>query len=779
MTPLPQTYPDDLVGLVEPGGTAPKTRLESAEDGRHIVDKLMLEDEPRSIQRALIRANNDCAPPYRHKPKGCGWEANVNFGMGRARLRRATGAYTSLLAGVENYYNIRPKVQQTNPDNPKWGEILSEGVHDLIKTWSIGWDWHQQHRVKQMISEGYAPVIMEQGDNWRFRALDASAIKVPRDTPSCIDERCRYVVILENMSVIDLFRKTLLPEDQRWNQEALKWAIRMGGRQDAQAVNSRNQNWEWWQARLQHHDIRTADVDCDMVPCAHLFVQEFAEDDSPTAVSHFIFTRQLVPSQGEMKASYEEGGFLFQSIRCYDNYAQALHVCFYDLGDGYFHSCRGLSFETFKHDVIKNRLICRTMDRAFIDSTAIMGSESQTSKDKMDNVTWGGAVVMLPAGAKPLQSGFSGNLQGVTDTIRMVTNLVDGNSGAANPRTIMRDDGKGEQPTLGQVRAQIAQDTQLSNDQMRIDYLFNDRLGLEMTRRIKFKDTTDPEAKAFQEKMLAAGVPEEVLYGEWEVVTNRSAGYGSASMKDAVMDRLMQVVGMLPEDGKDNFLNMYIMAATENPAMVDLLNPKQHVPTPDDAVIVFENSAMRNGEEPVIYSGQDNVRHIQGHLADVAQKMGPIQQAMQQGQADPAEMQAAVPYVQVMSQHIDAHLAYLKQDPSRQGLVKQFQDQLAQLAGFTSELYQAIQKAQREQQLAQEQQANAQALDAVTQAKLHSAAVHDQIARDKADNQMQLKTFQTVANTKLQTYSAAHKSILDSVTTAHDIRMDKAKQKAA
>lgn len=779
MTPLTTSFPNELLGLEEPSGDAPETRLEDADDGRRVVDKLMLEDEPRSIQRALIRANNDCAPPYRVKPKGFGWEANVNFGMGRARLRRATGAYTGLLAGVENYYNIETGFQEENPDNPKWNLKLSCAMHDCIKTWGKGWDWHQQHRVKQMISEGFAPVVMEQGDNWRFRALDAASIKVPRDTPSCIDERTRYVVILENLSVIQLFQKTKMPEDTRWNQDAVKWAIRMGGRSGSEGINARNQNWEWWQAKLQHHDIRTADVDCDMVPCAHLFVQEFAKDGQKAAISHFIFTRQIVPLQGDVQANVQEKGFLFRSVRCYDSYDEALHVCFYDLGDGFFHSARGLSFETFKHDVIKNRAMCRLLDRSWLDSTVMLGSESQESKDKLANVTWGGSVVALPAGAKPLQSGFAGNAQGVMDVIRLVTNAVDANTGASNPRTIMRDDGKGEQPTLGQVQAQLAQDTQLSSDQMRIDYLFNDRLGTEMGRKMFKKGTSDPEAAAMQRRLLAEGVPQEAMDNIKSVVTNRSAGYGSAAMRNAVFDRLDKLAGMFPEDGKNNYLNLAIMAATENPAMVALLNPQQHTPTPDDSLIQLENGAMRDGVLPVIYSGQDNVRHIQGHLADAQQKLGPLQQQMQGGQGDPAEMQAAVPYVQVLSQHIEAHIEPLKLDPIRKQLVPQFEDQLKQIAGFTGALFAAIRKAQQQAELAQQQQDNATSLDALTQAKLRSAQTHDEIARDKAANQIQLKTLTTVADTKLKAFSTAHKSLLDTASTAHDIRMDKAKNKAA
>ncbi len=771
-------YPDVLLNISPTTGEAPETRLEDADDARRLVEQMLIEDQPRSIQRALVNANLKNFPPYGgRKPRGSAWEADINFGMGAARLERAAGAYTGLFAGVENYADIQTGFQPDNPDNPKWSLELSRGFHDLIKTWGKGFDYNMQHRIRQMLSEGFGPVLMEQGDNWRFRALDASAIKVPKDTLSVMDERCRYVCVLEQMSVIDLYRKTLVPDDPRWNQESIKWAITSAGRSD-QTFDTRAYNWEWWQKRLQHHDLRTGDVDCDMVACAHLFVNEFGKDGEPNSISHFIFTRNLL-SAGNDKNVSGQNDFLFKHIRAYDSYDQLIHVFFEGIGDGKFHSVRGLAFKTFKQDVIKNRLLCRTIDRAYVDSTAWIASETQNNSDKLDNITVGSAVVRLPAGAKMVQTGFAGQTQGVMDCIRLVSNITDSNTGASNPRTIMREDGKGEQPTLGQVRAQIAQDTQLSNDQMRIDYLAMDRLYTEMAKRAFKKGTKDKEAQKMQERLLALGVPQEAMDAIDSVMANRSAGYGSSAMKDAVMEKLMQVVGMLPEDGKDAFLNMFIMSATENPAMVNLLNPKQHMPTPDDALIVLENSAIKNGEEPVIYSGQDNVRHLQGHLADVEQTLGPIQQAMEAGQSDAAQLQEGYAYLQVMGPHLEAHLAPLRMDPSRKQLAALFEDQVAQLTAFHGKMRQAIRTAIRDQQIQQQQSEQATALDAVTQAKLRSAAVHDQIAVQKAQTSMALKTLTTVSNVRQSAFKTAHTSLLDTATTAHDIRMDKAKKKAA
>ena len=84
----------------------------------------------------------------------------------------------------------------------------------------------------------------------------------------------------------------------------------------------------------------------------------------------------------------------------------------------------------------------------------------------------------------------------------------------------------------------------------------------------------------------------------------------------------------------------------------------------------------------------------------------------------------------------------------------------------------------RAQLLHRLQRAVATALDAVTQAKLRSAQVHDQIAVAKAQNSIQLKSLSTVAGIHQSAARTAADATLKTITTAHDIHMDRAKQAA-
>lgn len=245
--------PGELLGLTEPQQTAPESRLTDAEDVRKLGQKLEKEDDQRSIQRTLVRGNLIGNPPWGKKQLGAAWEANINFMFGKARVNRALSTYSALFAGVENYADIVTGFQPGNPERIRWNETISVEFHNLIKTWSKGFDWNMQHRIKQMIVEGWAPVLMEQGDNWRFKALDSSCIKVPRGTPSCLDERAPYVALFDKMSVLELWDKikNKASVERGWQEAPVKWAIRHSDR----AHRSDPDSWEKMQQRLQQHDI--------------------------------------------------------------------------------------------------------------------------------------------------------------------------------------------------------------------------------------------------------------------------------------------------------------------------------------------------------------------------------------------------------------------------------------------------------------------------------------------------------------------------------------------
>lgn len=726
--------------------------MDSADDARGLLRKWVREDQLRSQQRALCKGNLDGNPPYGGmNKKFAPWSADINFLTGRARIQAAMNPRTALYAGVDNYFVLKPETRPQDKEHETWGQKMTYHFSKMVKTWG-GWDWHQRHRIKQLLVEGWGPVIFDgNDDDWRFRAIDAASVFVPRGTASALDERTAAVALLVPYFTHELYAM-IKDEDKAskrgWNPRAVKWAIKNGA-SSIGGVKFQMEAWEVWQEYYQRRDLYAGLANSDIVFCCHLYVKEYTEKGQKN-ISHFMFTQDDYAAEDP-----EDRNFLFKQIRRYENYDEAAIVYFRDIGDGTWHSVRGLAMESFRHDVLLNRLKSRLADRAFLDSTTLIASSDQRMKDKQEQLNLTGSVTFLAADSQILNSGFAGNINSVVEAIRTFSNEIDANTSSANPRTIMRQDGKGEAPTKFQVQAQLTADSSLSQGEIRLEYLTTDRVGYQMARRALKRNTGDEEAKKFQEACFNDGVPEDVLYGPVCVVANRLSGYGSAQMRNIAVDGLLEIAPMMPEEGKSNLLDDVIVARTENPELITRYNPKVKVPDSDDQTIVFENTSARAGVAPVLVSGQNNVKHLTGHTEDATAMLAPLKEALDAGeQPDPAAMEEAYQYATIMAPHMQEHLALLKGDQSRKSLYQYFEGEIKGIFAFHGKLRQALRAAANAAAQAELEQQNANALGIMDQAKLESMKSDQELKRMKAAGDMALRAEKSGAQNRIKTASA-------------------------
>jgi hypothetical protein len=435
---------------------------------------------------------------------------------------------------------------------------------------------------------------------------------------------------------------------------------------------------------------------------------------------------------------------------------------FLDIGDGEWASVRGLAFDSFKHDVLNNRLLCNAANNAFIDSSIVLEAGSQKERDQQ-MLTVIGPMIFLPAGCKPNQTRIAGGLESVLSASRFFMNDLAQNLGVFNQRTVAPEYAGGEKPTAFQVSQQAQKEGSLTADQVALHFLSRDKVGAEMFRRAVNRATTDADAKAFQKACIDDGVPREALDNMECVLANRLSGYGSSQMRQLVSKELLSVAPMMPETGKNNLLDDFVASTTGNPSLIARYNPPQEKPMFDDALVVLENAAMVDGQTPVIFSGQNNVKHLSGHLAFLADRLVPIRDAMDAGQNDPAALESAYRLLQIAGPHLEAHLGPIESDPSRASLAQQFRGQIEALTNFHGKLRQAIRAARSQARLAQQEEQNANALGALDQAKLRSAQVDDQVKSAKAANSMELKRLDVAHKQQLETAQALHTMQLDRV----------------
>lgn len=770
----------------------PPSRVQDASSLRGVARRLIIDDEPRSRERAITRGLLQGNPPYnpaKRKAANQAWMANLNFLEGEASIDSARVPYYQIFSGVKEYVTCRTKLGDDEQTRTELSAKISKNLHKLFKGWPE-FDWHIQNCTAEMLRWGYAPLVYDPDPTkWKFKSVESRCVMVPKDTASIVDDRTVVILLIEVFTISELWdkiRDEKAAESAGWNVEAVKRAIQQAGLATGNAQTPWTATpWEEWEVRLKNNDLYWT-TNGQQIYTYRALVQEFRKD--AVKISQFIVTQNPVYDNfetgagGTVEQESDDAGFLFRHIDRYDSYNEALILFFQNTGYGTWHSVRGMAMKGFKHWDASNRLKCKALDAAFQRCAIVLQTDTIEAQDNLQLMVFSDRTI-LPRGTKVAQTGFAGDTEGVMAVDRMLTNHLANNLGVYNQRTMSRDDGRGEMPTATQVQNQVMKEANLSQGQISIFYTALDQLY--RTTFEKVVRSSEPDAKAFRDACEEDGVPLEALQDMDYVIANRESGFGSSAMRQQNLQQFLPLVPSLPEQGKSNFIDMQI-SATLGVDKVDVLNPKTYIPKEDDSVAAAENGTAAAGSTPMVSSGNDNVRHIQIHLQDVAQRMAPIQQGMDAGQdVDPQTLQTAFDYLQIMGPHIEQHLQPLLRDPLRKGdplrrsLAQEFEAQLKQLVSFNGKLRNAILNAKRQAELNTQQQQNATALTELDQARVQSAQVTDKIKVDKWQTDKAIKINKAQLQNRLDAFKTVHGTTLDDYQTASGIQQDKLKTQAA
>lgn len=749
--------------------------MADAGQARELIGKAIMEDAPRSQQRALVKGNIDGFAPYnecQRKEAGLQWTANLNFNDGKAILQSARTPYYQLFKGVQNYAVFQTNYDTNNPNRTLWEDSIGRRFTCLLDRWKQ-FDWHMQASQYQLLLEGWSPVIFDRDGDWRFKSIPANSILVPREANSTVDERLPWVIVRVPYRVHELYEYIRNPEAAKkkgWNVELVKKVIMSATQSMYPQRNWSTIPWEKWEQDFKNKDLTVSYTKSDIVYCAYLFVREFSKDGEPGKISKFIVTEQAL-------AGNEEDGFLYEDIGKYDEYDDALIVFFLDSGDGTWHGQKGLAMECFKHVEVMNRLKCRMIDGAFIRGSLVLKPGQQSDLQKMQ-VAQVGPVTYIPPGVE-LQTGqLTGAIDEAMAVDRLLTNHLANNIGHFNQRSVGgREDGRGEARTAEEIKAQIAKEATLSDGQITLYYTTLDCLYEQVFKRAL--ESSDPEAVRFRELLKRDGVPKEALQDMEYVRANRLAGYGSMQMRQLSDEQMLKIFASLPTDGQRNVLDDWI-STWKGPDKVARYNPRTDYPEADDAWAVMENASIKAGEVPPVLSGQDPVVHLKIHFADVQETMTPLDEAVQAGQPIPSQvLEEAIGYARNMLPHIQEHLQLLRADPFRKQIAQKFEADLQGAVGFSGKLFNELRKSQRaERQQALDQQ-TATSLDVKTESQIRNEDLKtraDIVRKDtKAKADIALKTGKTVATQNLQTWAAQQKNTREAASTLNTIQLDRMK----
>jgi len=684
---------DRLASLDPETGDRPSSRIGNAGNARTLVNRLKFEDEQRMFRYTRINGLLDGNPPWSQKrliDLGQGHRANFNLREGEGIVDSAKTPYYDLIFEVPQFAQITFNVEGVEPGIlNRWNTIISEEFHETLSAWN-GFDQNIQLHQWQMIVNGVGPIFWPHSLSWKSEAVKCRRVLVPQETKANVEE-LELVTVLHSWRADELDSYISGAKDgdsdhNGWNVPLCKKAII-----DC-AIREMRQTWGTENYDLYQRAIRTGDLfygihRSDRIYVASLFIKEFGGK-----VSHYVITDQTLGVDSESYENIEdEVGYLYKKKNKYESFAQVICPFFFDTGpDGTWHSVKGLGPKIYDFCDVSNRTFCQMLDGAVIGSGITLEAQDGASLEETQIALVGGATVVQP-GYKVVQTRIAESLNGAMNMRRELQNVLQSNTGSYRQRPSEEN----QEPTLGQAQLNYQEQARLGKGAIN-RYMNNlKNYETEILRRLMDKAQSNSvpggkEAREFQLRCLARGIPEEVFMfrNVKKVMPVPSVGYGSFQMRDQTAAKLVSMLPTMQEPGRNHALRMWASSLPGfGPSTVDSIYPPiEQAGMPDNhaAFAVMENNALRSlGGKAMVTPDQDHATHFDIHGKDAMAHE-------QEANADPSDL---LVHFNQAGAHMHQHLELLKGDPTRKQEVAQKTQQLDNLAKMTDQLTQQVDEA--------------------------------------------------------------------------------------
>jgi len=759
----------EVLTLSESG--TPESRITDASAAHRLVSAFEREDMPRSQARAKTRGMLDGNPPYRPselKRLGQSHRTNLNFREAEGYVTARRSSYYDLVMDSPRLVNVSlvptkmAKVAEVTSDDTaptRFADIISQEYHDLLTGWG-GFLFHTMRQMNEMINYGIGPTFFPDEHDWRFRSALMADVLVPSDAPANVTE-LEVVALRSSYRVTELYDLIRDPEQTEASREA-GWNVTLIRDAIVKSYDNvtglRSDDWETVQASIRSNSLVEAYAGPKPVMVYQLFWKEFSG-----RISMGIILRDA-----------QESRFLYRSIGRFEDMGRVLNLFFSNIGDGTYHSVRGLGVAIFPHCEVSNRFLNTMIDGAQMAAGVVVRQQGGGALT-VPRLMRVGPITVLPREYDPMDKGFNPNLQGVAEVRSIIQNNLNSNVGLFRPGAASTPDGAIR--TAREVTTDAQKEARLESTDISFYYLQWDRLYTEQLRRALDPDypSTAPgyeEAKAFIKRCVERGVPRSLLQSDsLKVKATRSIGAGSPVMKDINSRELLQLAPYLDRKGKYEAIRnrVLVLAGPENMQRFVGDMDRNSVPVVDTSVAHLESGMMKLGEPASAGSGQDHTAHLAKHLEAIQEYGAEIAGAAQQG-AEP-DFQSAARYAQLVLEHCIEHLEFLQGNPA-------FAEEVAE---FTAALRQVEQLAKRWQGMAEKQaQAQAQAQQAQQEqlAKAQSVDADIEKERIRAEADLKLRIHKEERNHEVRSAKAVHGMQLAEARVQHEIQREDIKVEA-
>jgi hypothetical protein len=695
--------------------------------------------------------------PVKLKSMGQGWRTNLNFMEAHANIQSLKTPYFAMIGSVPSFAEIKTK--EGGDNRTLYSDIITKEFTKMIRAWP-DFSFQMQKAQQELIKFGIGPVLIPDMYDWRFQALRHRDLLVPEHA-TAYTTKWPYFAIRTEMQAMDLWYR-VMPENAEysesvgWNIDETRNAVMLaskdifGGR-----ITWDGRNWEQWQEAWKNNDLYMSLIASESLMVYHFFVREYSEK-----ISHFILAENaLLPD------------FLFRKLDRYDSINQILTIFRSDVGNGDYHSIRGIGRLQYQHLECTNRLKNHLFDMGIAGTAINLKASTSKARDEMQLMQLG-PINVLPPDVDLVQNRVVGFLTDAITLDRELSNHLSANLGTFRRGVGYGGVGQTQRPNIMQVQQDIVTTTQISEGQIILHFLDLDQLYEQMYRRASDPNTPDKEAKAFQKACKEQNVPMIALRNYEYCRATRTGGYGSPQMRQLKSQQMMPYLGFLPEEGRYNWIRDEVIAIA-GPENINRYFPKKPFPSYPQWEANLENGVMHAGQSVMIADGQMHAVHADVHLTAVEDM---VQMANSLYSNVPAESGVAAmikvqQFTQICVPHIQQHLDILATDPVHAREFKMLQTRLGDLTNVFRQIDAIVQQGQEHMARVQgmQQQATTE-----QQIKLQQATNEMQIERSLAASKIrnqQLKTMSQIqsAQAKAQRPIAPRQQMAQEVTQAQNL----------
>lgn len=657
---------------------APKSRIGSAIEATSMAFNMIRADERRAMFRTHINGLIDGNAPYQNSRKD---RTNLNFRQATAIMNQFQSPYYDLIVEVPLLWDVQTAFGNSE-ERADWSQIISEELHRMVTSWE-DWDFIMQLNNNQMLRHGVGTLYWHDNIDWRPDCGLVGEILVEDQAPRRLSE-LEVVTIRKQYTSSNLMRYI---EDEKtarelgWNPEEVKLAIRDSYSGSTQPPDQ-SSAYEWFQSKYKNSDIYFGTSDCKRIWSAHVLNIEF-----DGKVSHHI-----------VRTDQRRTEFLYSKTGRFDSFYDVMCPFFYDIGNGTWHSVRGLGTEIYPYCQIFNKLRCREVDAAMIAASVMVQAKDGTAAKQAQMLTLDNLKI-IPEGLSFVDHAIGQNISATVDVRRDMESGMVANIGGLQPTRT-----SGVYTGQKQAMLEMQQAAQLGKGKINQYYASLDKLGHLILKRAANPKLTKyspggAEAIEFQQRCIKRGVPKEALRDIDTVKAYRSVGAGSAANAMIITESLMQLAPSLSEPGRMAAMRMYIsrLAGTKTADLLIGEVKTQEKRTDQDWQAGIENQMLRQGSDgqQFLADDQSDVVHAKVHIGDMAQH---VQEVMQSQEQDINALQGLYVHLEAAGPHTHDHLARIANDKVREGDYKQLFAQWNQIAKVADQVKNNLQQAMEAQE---------------------------------------------------------------------------------